>query len=165
MPAIGLIHRARVVAVVLVLGAGGVRCGIEPASSVPTPPPPRHDVFLTDDTVLGCYEIIALKWNDGKVRDTPYDSPPQRFRLARILERPQSHTIIPRAPSSFDLTLWRITIDNELEATWSTGLVWLTIAVRQRSTDSLFHGRVTAGSDQGGVPWRGTIELRKISCN
>ena len=138
--------RARQILPVLTLGIAG--CGSEP-SPVPVVPPPLHDVFLRDDAVVGCYEVTSLEWDDPKARGATDSAPPQRFRLRNTLARPQSHTIVPRAPTPFTLSSWRITIANELEATWSTGEIWVTVTLRQRSTDGVFHGRVVPASDTG----------------
>lgn len=155
---------ARLLGLVLLATIGCTSRRGDESTPVDVPPPPPHDLFLTDDGVVGCYEVTSLEWDDPKARHPDDYAPPRRFRLRNILARPQSHTIVPRAPTRFELASWRITVANELEATWSTGMTHVTVTLRQRSTDGRFHGRAVTGGDGGGSFRRGTIELRKFEC-
>jgi hypothetical protein len=138
---------------------------VEPEPPASVPPLPPHDGRLSDENVVGCYELLSLSWvPELRADEQPFFTPPRSFALVHDSSRFPSRRIVSRAPTTFDLASWGVTIQNELEASWGTGLGGVRLIVRRRSTDGHFHGRAEPWTDSGPPPSRGKVEFRQVAC-
>lgn len=138
-----------------------------------TPPPvpaPPHDLKLSVNDLVGCYEVVSIVWIPEILEPPGYRrtyTPPRFFALAAdAVLAGKYRRSKPRDPNEdHRFTYWELLDDYQLGASWTNGYAGIRAVVRQRSTDRYFYGRAVPISDGGGAPpSRGTIVFRPVTC-
>ena len=133
------------------------------------PPVPLHDVILTPDDVVGCYQLLSLEWIPYLTRDEA-----RRLRMPRLFGLTSRTDSLPSRGSveSWDaeparpVGVWRLTGEKELTVSFMESGVRL--IVRRRSSDKWFYGLADEPiSDVASEPkrHRGTVLFTRVSCS
>ena len=129
---------------------------------------PLHDVILTPDDVVGCYQLLSREWMPNLTRDEA-----RRLRLPRLFAL-RLHESLPAGGfvESWDaepprtVGVWRLTGGTELIVSFMEASVRL--IVRRRSSDRWFYGLAEEPiSDVASEPKRhhGTVLFSRVACS
>jgi hypothetical protein len=148
-------------------------CGSDEHIS-PLPPPP-HDLKLSVDSIVGCYQLLALQWppqTPPTVRQSV--TWPEYFVLAhRWNVGPwwATGSITARDPEQQGSGRWSLTgavtgLETELEMAWGHETTGLMVTAHRRSWDMNFFGmgETYAYSNRLGSRARAYLVSAQISC-
>jgi len=152
--------RASYVVTLSLVNGGGV------ADAPPAPPaPPRSAIIVSDTEVVGCYEVVALRWETPppKLRDLLLFEPSQAFFLSAEFHPLGRRMITPRGPDhAHTYSGWRVVKQTTIEAVWSAGPDGVRASMHRHPKDpALWEGLAERVSRND--PSQGWIVLRRTS--
>lgn len=135
------------------------------ADAPPAPPAPPQRLIVSDVEVVGCYELVTLRWEKppARLRDLLVYEPPQVFFLSAEQHPKGRRTITPRDPNAAHAySAWRVVKQTTIEAIWSTGSEGVRASVHRHSTDPLLWEGLAERMSRID-PSQGRIVLRRTS--